>query len=60
MTNKYGVPDTTLQDKVRFSYAYACVKHSFHPDSEYYADKEIDKLRVTLSDPSKLLTPPEK
>lgn len=47
MSNRYNVPDTTLQDKVRFIFAHDAAKHGVQPNgmsAEEWADKQIDKM----------------
>jgi hypothetical protein len=46
-TNRYDVPDTTLQDKVRFFFAHDAAKHGVQPKGmspAEWADKQIDKM----------------
>ena len=38
------VPNTTLQDKVRFEWAFACNKHYPEYSPEGYADEQINRL----------------
>lgn len=45
--NRYDIPDSTLQDKVRFLFVHDAKKHSVQPQGmspEDYADKQIDKM----------------
>lgn len=47
MNNRYNVPDTTLQDKVRFIFAHDAEKHGVQPNgmsATEWADKNIDKM----------------
>lgn len=47
MSNRYGVPDKTLQDKVRFMYAHDDAKHGLASKGQStteYADEKINRL----------------
>lgn len=37
----------TLRDRVRFPFTFDCDKHGLAPDSERYADEQINKLTPT-------------
>jgi len=40
----YGVPDETLQDKVRFRFAFDATKHGLAHDPQGYADEQINRM----------------
>lgn len=47
MSNNYGVPSVTLQDKVRFQLAFSCAKHDLtrgRMTPEAYADAQINTM----------------
>ncbi len=47
MSNRYGVPQKTVQDKVRFPHAFADAKHGLAyrgQSQEGYADEQINRM----------------
>lgn len=47
MGNRYGIPENTLQDKVRLLHVHDCVKHDLAAPGqspEEYADERINRM----------------